>query len=142
VHDDTYVNVKAILDRLDWFSESTGDLFGRVTLDRGGDGGQGLPHLEDCAYFVKTSALARMQREIEDVPPDAREEVFITGKAARRANLTLVHLDALEPCGTSDDDVPNGGAAWLTRHPVPPDNMQRYFNMDSTRDRRANPTPP
>ncbi|KAG0420224.1 hypothetical protein HPB47_003600, partial [Ixodes persulcatus] len=136
VHDDTYVNVGAVLDKLDWFSESTGDLFGRVTLERGPDGSRGLSHLEDCAYFIKTAAFVRMQREVEEVPTDDREEVFITGKLARRANLTLVHVDDLGPCRAFSGVQLNGGTVWLTRHPVLADEMQRYFERDFLHDMR------
>lgn len=137
VHDDTYVNVGAVLDKLDWFSESTGALFGRVTLERGPDGSRGLSHLEGCAYFIKTATFVRMQREVEEVPTDDREEVFITGKLARRANLTLVHLDDLGPCRAFGGVQLNGGTVWLTRHPVLADDMQRYFERDFLHDTRS-----
>ncbi|KAH6930211.1 hypothetical protein HPB50_011795 [Hyalomma asiaticum] len=63
VTDDTFVDVKAILSALDWFSLSTGDLFGRVILALDA---HRFPQLEDCAVFAKPSALRRLQPTFAD----------------------------------------------------------------------------
>lgn len=126
VSDDTYTNVPAVLGRLDWFTNSTGDFFGRVVMGQDADA-RPVPHLEGCAYFFKAQAARTIQPEFMEVRTDPREELFITGLAARRAHLNLVHVDDVAPCS-----VPGTGSPrrWLTRHPVAPGNMYTYFVND------------
>ncbi|KAH7945927.1 hypothetical protein HPB49_017090 [Dermacentor silvarum] len=81
VSDDTFVDVKAILSALDWFSQSTGDLFGRVTL---GLDTSPFPQLEGCAVFAKPGALRRLQPAFADEPLSCdAEEALVTGLLSR-----------------------------------------------------------
>ncbi|KAL1426445.1 hypothetical protein MTO96_003444 [Rhipicephalus appendiculatus] len=78
VSDDMYVDVKAILSALDWFTLSTGDLFGRVTV-----GARSFPHLEDCAVFAKPNALRRLQPAFAGRSPVVRRR----GGAGHRSHV-------------------------------------------------------
>ncbi|KAH8024335.1 hypothetical protein HPB51_022454 [Rhipicephalus microplus] len=140
VSDDTYVDVKAVLSMLEWFVLSTGDLFGRVTLDS-----TASPHLEDCAVFAKPSALKRLQPAFADEVLSCDAEVaLVTGTMSRKAQLNVVHVNNMEPCnregGCSVADSPavvvvggGGGDAQsrpFTRTCVSIREMERLYLQD------------
>ncbi|KAK8760016.1 hypothetical protein V5799_028718 [Amblyomma americanum] len=103
LRDDTYVDVKAVMSALDRFSLSTGDLFGRVTL-----AADSKPQLEGCALFAKPRALVRLQPAFADEPLSCdAEESLVTGRLARKAQLSMVHVSNMESCdpGAHEKDL-------------------------------------
>ncbi|XP_065284977.1 N-acetyllactosaminide beta-1,3-N-acetylglucosaminyltransferase 4-like isoform X1 [Dermacentor albipictus] len=137
VSDDTFVDVKAILSALDWFTQSSGDLFGRVAVGRDTST---LPQLEGCAVFAKPSALRRLQPAFADEPLSCDvEEALVTGPLSRKAQLNLVHVDNMEPCNHGDGEsvvtppTIRGGASSLrpfTRTRVSISEMEKLYLQD------------
>lgn len=124
IPDETFVNVRLLLQIKDKLVSAPADVFGRFAAAGNED-----VRLEKCAYFFKTSGLTALNKATSEVLLEDDDGAYMA-KLSRVAGLRMFQLNESGVCNSAiDDRRPCHVLSTVTVHPVTAKTMTDFHRI-------------